>query len=74
MEIEEREYIEPESINEEIINAINTVKEYCKAHEEYEKFRLKQLEEPTEVETHFIEAEQELKQIESAKKKGRKKS
>lgn len=45
-----------------------------KAHEEYEKFRLKQLEEPTEVETHFIEAEQELKQIESAKKKGRKKS
>jgi hypothetical protein len=44
-----------------------------KAHGEYEKFRLKQLEDPTEVEKHFIEAEQELKQIESAKKKGGKK-
>ena len=31
--------IEPESINEEIINAINTVKEYCRAHEEYEDCR-----------------------------------
>lgn len=41
-----------------------------KAHEEYEKFRLKQLEEPTEVEKHFIEVEQELKQIEVTKKKG----
>lgn len=39
MEIEEREYIEPESINEEIINAINTVKEYCRAHKEYEDCR-----------------------------------
>lgn len=36
MRIEEREYIEPESINEEIINAINTVKEYCSTHGEYE--------------------------------------
>ncbi|NOR23438.1 MAG: hydroxyacid dehydrogenase [Desulforhopalus sp.] len=44
-----------------------------KAHEEYEKFRLQQLKEPTEVEKHFIEAEQELKRIESTRKKqGRK--
>lgn len=41
-----------------------------KAHEEYEKFRLKQLGEPTAVEKHFIEAEQELKQIEVWQKKG----
>ena len=39
MRIEEREYIEPEPINAEIINAINIVKEYCKAHEEYEDCR-----------------------------------
>ncbi|MFR3950775.1 MAG: hypothetical protein ACLTY2_01860 [Coprococcus eutactus] len=31
MRIEVREYIEPESINEDIINAINTVKEYCRS-------------------------------------------
>ncbi|MDD2466512.1 MAG: virulence RhuM family protein [Desulfobulbus sp.] len=42
----------------------------AKAHDEYEKFRLRQLSEPTEVENHFIEAERELKQIESTKKKG----
>lgn len=41
-----------------------------KAHDEYEKFRLKQLEEPTEVERHFIEAEKKLKQLEASKKKG----
>ena len=40
-----------------------------KAHTEYEKFSLKQLEEPTDVEKHFIEAEEELKQIEESKKK-----
>jgi len=34
-----------------------------KAHDEYEKLRLKQLDEPTEVERHFIEAEKELKRI-----------
>ena len=39
MRIEEREYIESESINEEIINAISTVKEYCRTHEEYEDCR-----------------------------------
>lgn len=39
-----------------------------KAHVEYEKYRLRQLEEPTEVEKHFIEAEGELKQIESSRK------
>jgi hypothetical protein len=41
-----------------------------KAHEEYEKFRVKQLEETTDVEKHFIEVEQELKQIEATNKKG----
>ena len=40
-----------------------------KAHQEYEIFRLKQLNEPSEVEKHFIEAEKELKQIESSRKK-----
>jgi len=40
-----------------------------KAHEEYQKFRKTQLTQPTEVEKHFIEAEKELKQIESAKKR-----
>ena len=39
-----------------------------KAHGEYEKFRARQLTEPTEVEKHFIEAEKELKQIESSRK------
>ena len=42
-----------------------------KAHDEYEKFRQKQLEEPTVVEKDFIQAEQELKQIESVKKRGK---
>jgi len=40
-----------------------------KAHAEYEKYRMKMLEDPTEVENHFIEAEKELKQIESAEKR-----
>jgi len=40
-----------------------------KAHQEYEKFREKQLAEPTEVEKHFIEAEKKLKQLENVKKK-----
>jgi len=39
-----------------------------KAHEEYETFRLKQLNQPSEVEKHFIEAEKELKLIESETK------
>ena len=39
-----------------------------KAHEEHETFRKIQLSQPTEVEKHFIEAEQEIKQIESSKK------
>ncbi len=46
----------------------------AKAHGEYEKFRLQHLEEPTEVEKHFIEAEQELKHIEAAKKGKQRKS
>ena len=39
-----------------------------KAHAEYEKFRARQLAEPSEVEKHFIEAEKELQQIESSRK------
>ena len=39
-----------------------------KAHAEYEKFRLRQLEEPTEVERHFVEAEEEVKRIERGRK------
>jgi len=39
----------------------------AKAHDEYEKFRLRQLEEPTEVERHFVEAEVELKRIEKGR-------
>ena len=41
-----------------------------KANQEYEKFRQKQLNEVTDVEKHFIEAEEELKQISFARKKG----
>lgn len=37
-----------------------------KAHEEYEKFRRMQLEQPTEVERHFLEAEKKIKQIEES--------
>jgi len=40
-----------------------------KAHAEYEKFRVQQLAEPTAVEKHFIEAEQEMKRIEAASNK-----
>ncbi len=40
-----------------------------KAHIEYEKYRKTLLKEPTEVEKHFIEAEKELKKLESAKKR-----
>jgi hypothetical protein len=43
-----------------------------KAHEEYKKFRLKQLEEPTEVERHFVEAEADVKRIEASRNKGEK--
>lgn len=39
-----------------------------KARGEYEKFRRKQMETPTEVEKHFIEAEKELNQIEAEQK------
>ncbi len=38
-----------------------------KAHGEYEDFRIQQLEKPTEVEKHFIEAEKELNRIEKNK-------
>lgn len=40
-----------------------------KAHLEYEKFRLKKLEEPTAVERHFIEAEQDMKRIVDSQKR-----
>lgn len=40
-----------------------------KAHEEYEKFHQAQREEPTQVEQHFIEAEQEVKRIEAQSRK-----
>ena len=43
-----------------------------KAHSEYEKFRSMQLAHPTDVEKHFLEAERELKQIESAKNRSSK--
>jgi len=39
-----------------------------KANEEHEKFRQKLLNEPTEVEKYFVEAEKELKQIEKGRK------
>jgi hypothetical protein len=44
-----------------------------KAHEEYQKFHQRELTQPTEVEQHFIQAEKELKQIESVGKKTNKK-
>lgn len=40
-----------------------------KAHEEFEKFRMRQLEEPTAVEKHFVEAEAELKRIAASRNK-----
>jgi len=42
---------------------------FQKAHAEYEKFRVKQLSEPTAVEKHFIEVEKEMKRIEMANKR-----
>ncbi len=40
-----------------------------KAHEEYEKFRKRMLEEPTDVEKHFLEAVKKSTQIEQKKKR-----
>src|SRR3990167_7510585 len=45
-----------------------------KAHEEYGKFHRIELTEITEIEKHFIEAERELKQMESSNKKRGKKT
>ena len=45
-----------------------------KAHEEYGKFHRIELTEITEIEKHFIEAERELKQMESSNKKRREKT
>ncbi len=41
-----------------------------KAHKEYGKYKKKMLSAPSEVEKHFIEAEKEIKQIESKRKRG----
>jgi hypothetical protein len=41
-----------------------------KAHDEYETFRLTQLEKPTEAERHFIEVELKLKKIKPSRKRG----
>jgi len=38
-----------------------------KARQEYEKYRKELLEQPTEVENHFIEAEKIIKQIDAGK-------
>lgn len=38
-----------------------------KAHSEYESFKQKQLNEPSEADIHFIEAEEQLKQLEALK-------
>jgi len=42
-----------------------------KSHVEFDKFRVQQLAAPTAVEKHFIEAEKEMKRIETAKKEGK---
>lgn len=39
MRTELREYVPPESVDENIIKTISTVKEYCKTHAEYEDCR-----------------------------------
>lgn len=39
-----------------------------KAHAEYEAFKQQQLEQPSEADRHFIEAEEQLKQLEASKK------
>ncbi len=44
-----------------------------KAHEEYEKFRQNMLNQPTQVEKDFIEAEKEFKHLETLNKRKRKK-
>ena len=41
-----------------------------KAHQEFEKFRELQLQQPSEVEKHFVEAEMKLKQLKSPTRKG----
>ena len=50
--------------------SISHKKALGKAHEEYEKFRQKLLNNPTEVEKHFIEAVQKSKQIDQKKNRG----
>jgi len=43
-----------------------------KAHQEFDKYRAQRLQQPTEVEKHFIEAEKVLKQLKAPDKKGSK--
>ena len=40
-----------------------------KAHGEYDRFRFRRMEDISEVERHFVEAEQELRQIEASRKR-----
>jgi hypothetical protein len=40
-----------------------------KAHQEYEKYRREKLAAPTAVEKHFVDAEKEVKQLESGRKR-----
>ena len=39
LRVKEIKYIEPEKVSEEVINAINIVKEYCESHEEFKDCR-----------------------------------
>lgn len=34
--MDEKEYIEAEKVSEEVINAIEIVRDYCRTHEEFE--------------------------------------
>ena len=47
---------------------ISREKALDKAHKEYEEFRKKRIKQPSEVEKHFVEAEEKLKQLESKQK------
>jgi hypothetical protein len=50
--------------------SISNQQALTKAHHEFEKYREHRLQQPTEVEQHFIEAEKKLKQLKSPLKNG----
>lgn len=50
--------------------SISNQQALTKAHQEFEKYREQRLQQPTEVEQHFIEAEMKLKQLKSPGKNG----